>query len=430
MSTLQDMPKAYNASSVEGGIYASWEKSGAFKPHGDGEPYCIVMPPPNRTGVLHLGHAVMLAIEDLLIRYHRMLGKRTLWIPGTDHAAIATQVKVEQELIKKGIKNPREELGREKLLQEVVKFADESATTIRSQVRKMGSSCDWSREKYTLDEERTRAVNEMFKMMYEDGIIEQGHRLVNWDPQFQTTLSDDEVEHKETMAKFLTFKYDSSFPIAISTTRPETKFGDTAVAVNPDDKRYQKFVGKTFEPIFCGKRLSIKVIADKAVDPDFGTGALGVTPAHSMVDAEMAERHGLPMVCVIGTDARMTEDAGEDFAGLAIEGARKKIYARLQEEGLIEKEEEIPQNLPIAQRGGAPVEQLPMKQWFVRVNKPFKLRQTTLGKWKKGDKTTLKELMRHAVEARQIKIVPDRFEKIYFHWIDNLHDWCISRQIW
>ncbi|MBU0540655.1 MAG: valine--tRNA ligase [Patescibacteria group bacterium] len=424
------MPKAYNASSVEGGIYASWEKSGAFKPHGDGEPYCIVMPPPNRTGVLHLGHAVMLAIEDLLIRYHRMLGKRTLWIPGTDHAAIATQVKVEQELIKKGIKNPREELGREKLLQEVVKFADESATTIRSQVRKMGSSCDWSREKYTLDEERTRAVNEMFKMMYEDGIIEQGHRLVNWDPQFQTTLSDDEVEHKETMAKFLTFKYDSSFPIAISTTRPETKFGDTAVAVNPDDKRYQKFVGKTFEPIFCGKRLSIKVIADKAVDPDFGTGALGVTPAHSMVDAEMAERHGLPMVCVIGTDARMTEDAGEDFAGLAIEGARKKIYARLQEEGLIEKEEEIPQNLPIAQRGGAPVEQLPMKQWFVRVNKPFKLRQTTLGKWKKGDKTTLKELMRHAVEARQIKIVPDRFEKIYFHWIDNLHDWCISRQIW
>ena len=430
MTNDKEMPKAYDASSVEEAIYASWEKSGAFQPQGDGEPYCIAIPPPNRTGTLHLGHAVMLAIEDLLIRFHRMRGKRALWIPGTDHAAIATQVKVEQELIKKGMKNPREELGREKLLKEVVKFADESAKTIRSQIRKMGSSCDWTREKYTLDEERNRAVNEMFKMMYEDGIIEQGYRLVNWDPQFQTTLSDDEVEHKEVSAKLLTFKYDSDFPIAISTTRPETKFGDTAVAVHPDDKRYKKFVGKTFEPIFCGKKLLIIIIADKEVDPTFGTGALGVTPAHSMIDAEMAERHALEMVQVIGKDGRMMEDAGKDFAGLTIEEARKKIFETLQNADLIIKEEEVPQNLPVAQRGGAPVEQLPMKQWFVRVNKPFKSRQATLGKWKKGDKVTLKELMRHAVESKQIKIVPDRFEKTYFHWIDNLRDWCISRQIW
>jgi len=434
MATFDDLPKAYDASSVEGGIYASWEASGAFDPDklpGERtEPYDIVMPPPNRTGTLHMGHASMLAIEDLLIRFHRMMGKKALWIPGSDHAAIATQVKVEQLLIAQGMKDPRKELGREKFLEKVVAFAEESATTIRNQVRKMGSSCDWSREKYTLDEERNKAVNAMFKMMYEDGIIERGYRVVNWDPQFQTTLSDDEVLTKETTAKLLTFTYEKDFPIAISTTRPETKFGDLAVAVHPDDERYKAYVGKTFTPVFCGKELTIKVVADEAVDPAFGTGALGVTPAHSMIDAEMAVRHGLPTIQVIGPDARMLPEAGKDFAGLTIVEAREKIEKMLAAAGLLQKVEETPQNLPIAERGGAPVEQLPMRQWFIRVNKKFALRQDTLNKWKKGDKVTLKELMIEAVSSSQTKIVPERFDKTYFHWINNLRDWCISRQIW
>ena len=421
------LPKAYDASSVEDGIYAAWEESGAFNPDAlpernqKGDPYCIVMPPPNRTGTLHMGHATMLAIEDLLIRFHRMQGKRTLWIPGTDHAAIATQVKVEQELVKQGMKDPRKELGREKFLEKVVEFADASRNTIVKQVRKMGSSCDWSRERYTFDEPRGRAVFEVFKMMYEDGLIERGYRIVNWDPQFQTTLSDDEVETKEVTAKLLTFKYDAEFPIAISTTRPETKFGDVAVAVHPDDTRYKKFVGKTFTPTFCGKKLTITIIADEAVEPEFGTGALGVTPAHSLVDAEMAARHGLATIPVIGPDAKMLPEAGTAFAGLMTIEARKKIEKMLKDAGLLEKVEDVQQNLPVAQRGGAAVEQLPMRQWFIRVNKKFT---------RNGNTATLKELMRDAVASKSVNIIPERFEKTYFHWIDNLRDWCISRQIW
>ncbi len=431
-----DLPKAYDASQVEDAIYATWLSSGVFNPdqlparNQAGEPYCIVMPPPNRTGTLHMGHATMLAIQDLLIRFERMRGKKTLWVPGTDHAAIATQVKVEQLLMKEGFKDPRKELGREKFLERVVSFAEESRTIINNQVRKMGSSCDWSRERYTFDAERNRAVYEVFKMMHDDKLIERGYRVVNWDPQFQTTLSDDEVQTKDVTARLLTFKYDKDFPIAISTTRPETKFGDTAVAVHPEDERYASYVGKTFEPTFCGKKLSIKIIADAAVDPTFGTGALGVTPAHSMIDAEMAERHGLPTVQVIDQQAKMMDVVGPEFSGLSVTEARKKIEEQLKADSLLIKVEEVPQALPIAERGGATVEQLPMKQWFVRVNKKFKLRQDTLAKWKKGDEATLKELMLAAVESGQTKIVPERFEKVYFHWINNLRDWCISRQIW
>ena len=436
MPNFDDLPKAYDASHVEDSIYAAWEQSGVFNPdklperNQKGEPYCIVMPPPNRTGTLHMGHATMLAIEDLLIRFQRMQGKRTLWIPGTDHAAIATQVRVEQLLIKQGMKDPRKELGREKLLEKVIEFAEGSKRTINNQVRKMGSSCDWSRERYTFDTPRNIAVNRVFKMMFDDGVIERGYRIVNWDPQFQTTLSDDEVLSKEITGKLLTFTYDKDFPIAISTTRPETKFGDVAVAVHPEDERYASYVGQTFAPTFCGKRLSIKVIADAAVDPAFGTGALGVTPAHSMIDAEMAERHALETIQVIGQDGRMLPIVGEEFAGLTITEVRAKIEAALKEGGLLQKVEEVQQHLPIAERGGAPVEQLPMRQWFIRVNKPFALRQDTLNKWKKGDFVSLKELMIHAVESGQTTIVPDRFDKTYFHWINNLRDWCISRQIW
>lgn len=437
MSRFDELPKAYDASLVEDDIYKAWEESGVFNPdklperNQKGAPYCIMMPPANRTGTLHMGHASMLAIEDLMIRFERMRGKRALWIPGTDHAAIATQVKVEQLLIKEGMKDPRKELGREKLLEKVREFADKSADTIRNQVRKMGSSCDWSRECYTLDADRNRAVNEVFKMMVEDGLIERGYRVVNWDPQFQTTLSDDEVLTKETTAKLLTFKYDKDFPITISTTRPETKFGDTAVAVHPTDERYKNLIGQTIKANFCGKEINVKIIADEAVDPAFGTGALGVTPAHSMIDAEIAVRHNLPTVQVIGKDGRMTGDAGSQFSGLTVLEAREKVEETLRASGLLESEPEIiPQNLPVAERGGAPVEQLPMRQWFIRVNKKFAVRQDTLGKWKKGEEVTLKELMIHAVESGQTKIVPERFDKTYFHWINNLRDWCISRQIW
>jgi valyl-tRNA synthetase len=434
MEEQDELPKAYEAALYEVGLYDKWEKSGYFNPDNlpgkRTEPFCIVLPPPNRTGNLHLGHATMAAIEDLMIRFERMRGKRALWIPGTDHAAIATQVKVEQMLIKEGMKDPRKELGRENFLEKVREFADASAARINEQMRKMGSSLDWSREAYTLDESRNKAVNEMFKMMFEDGIIERGYRVVNWDPQFQTTLSDDEVLTKEVNARLITFKYDADFPIAISTTRPETKFGDTAVAVHPDDKRYKKFVGKTYEPVFCGKKITVKIIADKAVDPDFGTGALGVTPAHSMIDAEIAERHVLPTAIVIGKDAKMLPEAGADFVGLSVVEARKKVEKTLEAAGLLIKVEDTAQNLPVAERGGAPVEQIPMRQWFIRVNKEFKLRQNTLGKWKKGEQTTLKELMTEAVASGQTKIVPERFDKTYFNWINNLHDWCISRQIW
>ncbi len=430
-----ELDKAYDASKVEDGIYRRWEKSGFFDPDKlpngkKRKPFTVMMPPPNRTGTLHLGHATGNAIQDLMIRFERMRGKAALWLPGTDHAAIATQVKVEGLLREKGMKDPKRELGRERFLAEVVKFAEQSGKTIVRQTRSMGASCDWSREAYTFDKPRNRAVNAMFRMMHEDGLIERGYRVVNWDPQFQTTLSDDEVNMKETKAKLLTFTYDKDFPIAISTTRPETKFGDTAVAVHPDDVRYKEFVGKTYTPTFCGKKITVKVIADKAVDPSFGTGALGVTPAHAMIDAEMAERHGLPTVQVIGTDARLLEAAGKDFAGLTIKEARVKVEETLKEAGVLKNVEEISQNLPVAERGGAPVEQLPMRQWFVRVNKPFALRRATLGKWKKGEKVTLKQLMHAAVASKEIAILPDQFAKVYFHWIDNLRDWCISRQIW
>ncbi len=434
MDDQNEMPKAYEAALYEVGLYEMWEKSGYFNPDnlpGDRrEAYTIVLPPPNRTGTLHLGHATMAAIEDLMIRFERMRGKRALWLPGTDHAAIATQVKVEQLLIEQGMKDPRQELGREKFLEEVRKFADASGKRINEQMRKMGSSLDWSREAYTFDAPRNAAVNEMFKLMYEDGLIERGYRVINWDPQFQTTLSDEEVLTKEVNARLITFKYDAAFPIAISTTRPETKFGDTAVAVHPDDERYKQFVGQTFEPVFCGKKISVKIIADQAVDPAFGTGALGVTPAHSMIDAEIAERHVLPTVIVIGKDAKMLPEAGAEFSGLTTVEARKKVEKTLEAAGLLIKVEDTAQHLPVAERGGAPVEQIPMRQWFVRVNKPFVLRQDTLGKWKKGEKTTLKELMAEAVNSGQTKIVPERFDKVYFHWINNLRDWCISRQIW
>jgi valyl-tRNA synthetase len=428
-----ELAKAYNPKEVEGRIYKLWEESGFFNPDNlpekRKEAFSIVLPPPNVTGVLHMGSALMLVIEDILIRYARMTGKKTLWLPGTDSAAIATQARVEKEILKKEGKN-RNDLGREELLKRIDAFIDDNKTSILEQIRAMGSSIDWSRYAYTMDAKRYKAVMTAFIRMYDAGLIYRGFRVVNWDPKGQTVISDDEIIYEEKDTKLYTFKYWKDFPIAISTTRPETKVGDTAVAVNPDDERYTKFVGKEFEGIFADKKLKIKIVADRTVEKDFGTGALGVTPAHSHTDWEIAERFNLERPQVINEFARMTENAGPLVAGLKTTEAREKIVSRLKEEGLLEKEESIKHNISLAQRTNGAIEPLPKLQWFIAVNKEFKLPHSEIPGIKSGQETTLKEIMRKAVESGAITILPESERKKYFHWIDNLRDWCISRQIW
>ena len=420
--------KPYDPRETEDRIYKLWEESGFFNPDvciekgvtdKDAETFCMVLPPPNVTGTLHLGHAATLTIEDIMTRYSRMKGCRTLWLPGTDHAAIATQSKVEKILEKEEGKR-KTDLGREEFLKRVEKFAQDSHDVIINQSKKMGASLDWSREAYTLDAKRNLAVRTAFKKMYDDGIIYRGHRIVNWDPKGQTVISDDEIVYEERKAKMYTFKYSKDFPISISTTRPETKVGDTAVAVHPDDPRYKDYIGKTYiMDDFCGVKLEIKIVADNSVEKDFGTGALGVTPAHSQIDAEIAKRHNLPTKQVINEFAKMTI-GDERILNKKTTEAREVIVEWLKNEGLLEKEEEIAQNISTAERTGGIIEPLPKLQWFIDVNKKIKDR---------NDKT-LKELMLEAVRGGGINIIPDRFERVYYNWIENLRDWCISRQIW
>ncbi len=434
---MPELEKAYEPKKYEDGIYKRWEDSGFFNPDkciekgitSKKSPYfSIVLPPPNVTGTLHMGHAAMLAIEDVMVRYHRMKGDRTLWVPGTDHAAVATQSKVEKMILKEEGKT-RHDLGREELLKRIDKFAKESHDTIVNQSKKMGASLDWSRESFTLDEPRNLAVRTVFKKMYDDGLIYRGFRAVNWSVKGQSTLSDDEIVYTERTGKLYTFKYSKDFPFTIATTRPETKLGDTAVAVNPKDKRYKKFVGKVFDVDFVGQKLKLKIIGDEGVDMEFGTGALGVTPAHSMVDYEMSVKNDLPMIKVIGEDGKITKEGGK-FAGMDVLEAREKIVEELKDAGLLLNEEEIPQNVGTSDRYEDVVEVLPKLQWFIAVNKKFKLEKSNLKGIKKGQEVTLKELMQEVVKSKQIEIIPDRFDKTYFHWIDNLRDWCISRQIW
>jgi valyl-tRNA synthetase len=424
--------KPYNPQETEPRIYKMWEESGYFNPDNlperHKEPFTIMMPPPNATGTLHMGHALGTTTEDIIIRYQRMRGKKTLFVPGTDHAAMATQSKVEKEIYKKEGKN-RYDIGREELLKRIGDFVQGSRDTITSQVKILGASCDWSREAFTLDDKRNLAVRTVFKKMYDDGLIYRGHRIVNWDPKGQTTISDDEIVYEERDAKMYTFKYSADFPISISTTRPETKVGDTAVAVNPEDSRYQKYIGQEYDAIFCGVPIHIKIIADKEVDKDFGTGALGVTPMHSMTDWEMADRHNLSKIQVINEYAKMTV-GDERILNKKTTEAREVIVEWLKSEGLLEKEEVIKQNISTAERTGGIVEPLPKLQWFIAVNKKFVLPHSEITGIKSGQETTLKEIMRNAVANDQIKIIPDFFSKTYFHWIDNLRDWCISRQIW
>ncbi len=402
-------------------IYAAWEAAGLFCADAAStrEPFVISMPPPNATGTLHLGHAVMLAIEDLMIRWKRMAGAEALWVPGTDHAAIATESAVIKLLQKGGRKDPRRELGREGLLAEIVKYVESSRVRIRQQIRSMGASCDWTRERYTMDAPLHRCVNEVFAAMFRDGVIYRGERVINWDVALQTTVSDDETYHEERDAFLYTIRYG---PFNVATSRPETKLGDTALAVHPDDDRYRQYVGQAIDVAWPkGPVIHVRVVADRSVEMDFGTGVLGVTPAHSMTDARIAQQHGLPAIQVIGEDGRMTAAAGP-YAGMRLEACRDAFVHDLEEAGLLVSKVQYKQNTAYCQRSHKPVENLLKEQWFIDVNR-------RAVRWK-GQTLSLREVMDDAVRSGDIRIHPEYQEKTYFNWIDNLHDWCISRQIW
>jgi valyl-tRNA synthetase len=415
--------KPYTPSETEATVYKRWEESGYFNPDnlpGDRpEMFSLVLPPVNVTGVLHVGHAYEDSLQDTVIRFERMRGKRTLFIPGTDSAAIATQARVEKDIYKKEGKS-RHELGRDELVRRVTEFAKASENTILDQVRRMGASLDWSRYAYTLDGARNRAVTTSFVRMYEAGLIYRGNRIVNWDPKGQTTISDDEIVYEERPAKLYTFRYAKDFPIAIATTRPETKVGDTAVAVHPDDPRYQAYIGTEHDVVFCDVPLHIKVVGDTSVDPAFGTGALGVTPAHSQIDWEIADRNELPRSQVINEYAKMMVEGR--LNGMKTTDARDIVVAWLSEEGLLEKEDGVEQNISTSERTGAIIEPLPKLQWWIDVSKEVL--------FPTGETMSLKDWMRRAVKSGGVEMPQDNFRKTYFHWIDNLRDWCISRQIW
>lgn len=423
----KELPKTYDASAHEDAVYKKWEESGLFNPDvciekdiakENAVPFSMVLPPPNVTGHLHIGHAVMLALQDVMARYHRMKGDKTLWLPGTDHAAIATQSKVEKILHERdGI--TKHDVGREEFLRRVEQFAQDSHDTIVNQCKKMGASLDWSREAYTLDDARNLAVRTAFKRMYDDGLIFRGHRIVNWDPQLQTTVSDDEVEYVEKQEPFYYFQYG---PFTIGTARPETKFGDKYVVMHPDDERYAEYEnGQQIEVKWITGTITATVIKDEAIDMAFGSGVMTITPWHDATDFDIAERHDLDKEQIIGYDGKMLPIAGE-FAGLTIKEARKGVVKKLEEKGLLVKiEDNYTHNVATNSRGGGVIEPQIKEQWFVAVNKEFE----------RGGKTvTLKQLMQQAVRSGAVSIVPERFEKTYFHWIDNLRDWCISRQIW
>ena len=416
---MKELPKNYQAENYEDELYRAWEKAGYFKPFGKNlfprgkKSFSLVLPPPNVTGRLHIGHAAMLAYQDIMVRYHRLKGDNTLWLPGTDHAAIATQNVVEKELKKQG--KTRYDLGREKFLKQVDQFAEQSKKVIKEQIKKMGSSLDWSRERFTLDKDLSLAVRTAFKKMYDDGLIYHGDRVVNWCPRCQSTLADDEVEYKKEPSWLYFIDYGF---LTIATTRPKTKLGDTAVAVNPKDVRYKKLIGRTFRVDLAGHKISVKVFADREVKMEFGTGAIGVTPAHSQTDYVWSVKYDLPLIKVINEQGRMTEAAGK-YAGLTVKECRERLVDNLEKEGLIKKVEKYANNLSVCYRCGTAIEPLTSKQWFVAVNKKIPDRNKTL-----------KQLANEAVESGKIKIIPDRFNKTYFQWMDNLRDWCVSRQIW
>lgn len=423
-----DFPKAYDPKQWEDTMLSRWDASGLARPEAcieagvtkeDAEPFSVLMPPPNVTGVLHLGHALENALMDAVVRYKRMNGYRTLFVPGTDHAAIATESKVRKILLEEEGKS-RQDLGREEFLKRVEKFALDSHDTIVGQVKRMGSSVDWSREVYTFDEKRSLAVRTVFKKMYDAGLIYRGKSIVNWDPVGQTTISDDEVVYKEETAKLYYLQYG---PFEIATARPETKFGDKYVVMHPNDERYKDYShGDKIKVEWINGEIEATITKDEVIDPEFGTGVMTITPWHSVTDFELAEKHNLPMEQIIDLNGRLLPIAGEEFEGMPISEAREKIIAKLEKKGLVTKvEDNYVHKVATAERTGAVVEPQVMRQWFVGVNHEFE---------RNSEQTTLKKLMQSAVRDKQVTILPERFEKNYFYWIDNLRDWCISRQIW
>lgn len=406
-----DMDKSFNFKERESDIYKRWEESGVFTPVIDPlkKPFTIIMPPPNANGVLHAGHALFVTVQDIMTRWHRMKGDPTLWLPGSDHAGIATQVTFEKVLDKQG--KSRFDLGREEFIKQTYEFTQSNKQTMESQLRALGASCDWSREKFTLDPDVSLAVTETFKRLYDDGLIYRGERIINWCYRCGTGVSDVEVEHVEEEGVLTYIKYpltDGSGEIVVATTRPETMLGDTAVAVNPDDDRYKNMIGKTVElPIL---KRNIPVVADSAVDPEFGTGAVKVTPAHSQVDFEIAERHGLPKILVIGKNGRIVESV-EGFAGLKIKEARQEVLDQLSALGLVEKTTSHFHSVARCERCNTVIEPLLSEQWFVKMSS---LAQRTL----------------EAIESGEVEFVPDRFTKIFSSWMENIRDWNISRQLW
>ena len=413
-----ELSSTYNPRSHEAKLSAWWESEGFFKPETQEKlgqldpakpPFVIPMPPPNVTGELHLGHAIMDAIEDFLIRAKRQQGYPALWIPGTDHAGIATQSIVERFLEESG--SSREAMGREAFEKEVWSWKEEYHGRISGQQRRLGISCDWDRERFTLDPGLSRAVRASFLQLYEEGLIYRGDYLVNWSPKLQTAVSDLEVDYEEMEGTLYTFKYrlqgrDDYIPVA--TTRPETVLGDTGLAVHPEDKRYGPLAGQhVLVPI---QDRAIPVVADNSVDLEFGTGAFKITPGHDHTDYEVGRRHSLPSISIFDQNANLNESAGE-FAGLSREEGRRRVWEAMEELGLAIKKEPHTVRVPRSQRSGEIVEPMISTQWFVRMKE-------------------MAQVAKEAVASGRIDIVPRSFEKVYFHWLDNIQDWCISRQLW
>ncbi len=416
---MTELPKAYDFKEYEEKLYQEWEAKGYFKPQNDPnlpghdpaiEPFVIVIPPPNVTGALHLGHPSFVTAEDIMIRYNRMKGIPTLWVPGTDHAGIATQLQVEKMLAAQGKK--RTDYSREEFESIVWDWKHKYGGQIANQLRRLGASCDWDRERFTLDEGLSKAVREAFVRLYEKGLIYKGPRMTNWSPGLQTAVSDLEVEYTEEEGKLYYFKYmladGSGAYIPVATTRPETIPGDTGLAVHPEDERYRSFIGKNvIVPIL---NREVPVIADAYVEKEFGTGALKITPGHDPHDYEIGQRHGLALINIMNKDATLNENAGP-YAGMERFKARKQIWADMQAAGLALKEEAYIMNVPRSQRGGEIVEPLISEQWYVKMD-------------------SLAANAAKAVRRGEIRFVPERFTKVFLNWMDNIQDWCISRQLW
>jgi valyl-tRNA synthetase len=405
-----ELPKVYDPQSFELKISKFWEDHRCFEPRGTGEPFVITMPPPNVTGVLHMGHGLNNSLQDIIVRYQRMKGRKTLWLPGTDHAGIATQQVVERRLAKEG--KHRRDLGREKFLELTWQVKEEHHRIIVEQLKRMGCSVDWSRERFTMDEGLSYAVRYVFVELYKRGLIYKGLYLVNWDPELQTAIADDEVEYKEVQGSLYHINYprtDGKGFIQIATTRPETLLGDVAVAVHPDDERYQGLHGLMLELPLTGRQIPL--IYDPMVDKEFGTGAVKITPAHDPNDFDVGRRHDLPQLNILNPDGTLNANVPQRFRGLSVKEARKAVVRELKEQGLLVKEEPHKHAVGHCQRSGAVIEPYLSEQWFVRM-KP------------------LAEKALRALEEGQIRFYPSRWASTYTHWMNTIRDWCISRQLW